>query len=77
LKAGIEIFREKFGLKGDIGDIDEIIARIDIDGSGTIDFKEFLTATINAKKVTQDDMLKQAFDLFDIDGDGNITKKEL
>ena len=22
-------------------------------------------------------MLKQAFDLFDIDGDGNITKKEL
>ena len=52
MKKGIDIFREKFGLKGDIGDIDEIIARIDIDGSGTIDFKEFLTATINAKKVT-------------------------
>ena len=66
LRKGIDIFREKFGLKGDIGDIDEIVARIDIDGSGTIDFKEFLTATINAKKVTQEDVLKQAFDLFDI-----------
>jgi Ca2+-binding EF-hand superfamily protein len=47
------------------------VARIDIDGSGTIDFKEFLTATINAKKVTQEDVLKQAFDLFDIVRDLN------
>jgi hypothetical protein len=49
-----------------MGDIDAIIASIDFDGDGTIDFKEFLTATINAKKVTEEDVLKQAFDLFDI-----------
>ena len=49
---GIEVFRQKFGLKGDLGDIDDIIARIDVDGSGTIDFKEFLTATMNAKHLT-------------------------
>ena len=66
LMKGIDIFREKFGLKGDIGDIDDIISKIDIDQSGTIDFKEFLTATINSKKVTQEDVLKQAFNLFDI-----------
>jgi Ca2+-binding EF-hand superfamily protein len=35
-----------------MGDIDDIIMRVDIDGSGTVDFKEFLTATINAKRVT-------------------------
>lgn len=52
LAKGIEIFKQKFGLKGDLGDIDDIIARIDVDGNGTIDFKEFLTATINAKRVT-------------------------
>ena len=63
---GIEVFRQKFGLKGDFGDIDDIIARIDVDGSGTIDFKEFLTATMNAKHLTQGEVLKQAFDLFDI-----------
>lgn len=53
-------------MKGDLGDIDDIIERIDVDGSGTIDFKEFLTATMNAKRLTQGDVLKQAFDLFDI-----------
>lgn len=37
-----------------------------MDGSGTIDFKEFMTATMNAKQITQDDHLKQAFNLFDI-----------
>lgn len=60
------MFRLKFDLKGELGDIDDIIMRIDIDGSGTVDFKEFLTATMNAKRVTQGDVLKQAFDLFDI-----------
>ena len=89
LAKGIDIFRERFGLKGDIGDIDDIVQKIDVDGSGTIDFREFLSATINTKRVVQDDVLRQAFNLFDIvscflntyihdqDGDGTITKKEL
>ena len=73
----MEIFRERFGLKADIGDIDNIVQNIDLDGSGIIDFREFLSATINTKRFVQDDILKQAFNLFDIDGDGTITKKEL
>ena len=39
---------------------------IDMDGNGSIDFKEFLSAMINKKQVTQDDMLSKAFKLFDI-----------
>jgi calcium-dependent protein kinase len=72
LEKGIDVFRKKFGLMGDLGDIDDIIARIDIDGSGTIDFKEFLTATMNSKRLVQGDLLKQAFDLFDIVRNGHI-----
>ena len=46
------MFRQKFDLEGDLRDIDDIVARIDVDGNGLIDFKEFLTATINSKRVT-------------------------
>ena len=73
----MEKFRERFGLKADIGNIDDIVQNIDVDGSGTIDFREFLSATINTKRFVQDDILKQAFNLFDIDGNRTITKKEL
>jgi calcium-dependent protein kinase len=66
LCKGIALFCEKFGLKKETMDIDEIIKRIDIDGSGTVDIKEFITATMNLKNVAQGNSLKQAFDLFDI-----------
>ena len=62
---GISLFRERFDL-GETVDADTILARIDIDGSGTIDIKEFITATMNMKNVSQGNQLEQAFNLFDI-----------
>ena len=50
IKKGIDLFREKFNL-GETINADEILARIDIDGSGTIDIKEFISATMNMKNV--------------------------
>jgi hypothetical protein len=32
-------------------DVDMLLSRIDIDGNGTIDIKEFITATMNLKGV--------------------------
>jgi Ca2+-binding EF-hand superfamily protein len=53
-------------MEEEVVDVDEILKRIDFDGSGTVDIKEFITATMNLKKVSEGKSLKQAFDLFDI-----------
>jgi Ca2+-binding EF-hand superfamily protein len=46
------LFSTKFG--DDIANsVDEIIARVDIDGSGTIDIKEFITASMNMRDMSQ------------------------
>merc|ERR1711988_281804 len=50
---------------------------VDSDGSGAIDYTEFLAATIDKKLYIQDDIMWTAFRVFDIDGDGKITKDEL
>jgi len=36
-------------MEGEFKNIDELIKRIDIDGSGNIDIKEFITASMNLK----------------------------
>jgi len=49
LQNGIQLFQERFGTEN--VNVDEILKRIDIDGSGTVDIKEFITATMNLKNV--------------------------
>lgn len=38
---------------------------IDMDGNGTIDYTEFVMATMNEKTVLTNDKLEQAFKMFD------------
>jgi len=49
----------------------------DIDNSGTIDYGEFLAATLHLNKIERDDNLFAAFSYFDKDGSGYITQDEL
>ena len=61
------------GHKSKPEDVDDMIKQLDEDGSGTVDFPEFLI--MMAKTMNQDDKkedLKQAFDLFDENNDGFI-----
>ena len=49
----------------------------DVDNSGTIDYGEFVAATLHLNKVEREDHLFAAFSYFDKDGSGYITQDEL
>ncbi|GKV38264.1 hypothetical protein SLEP1_g46190 [Rubroshorea leprosula] len=49
----------------------------DVDGNGTIDYIEFITATMHRYKLERDEHLYKAFKHFDKDNSGYITKDEL
>lgn len=49
----------------------------DIDNSGTIDYGEFIAATLHMNKLERDENLVSAFSFFDKDGSGYITVDEL
>lgn len=49
----------------------------DIDNSGTIDYGEFIAATIHLNKLEREENLLSAFSYFDKDGSGYITIDEI
>lgn len=55
----------------------EILKAADTDNSGSIDYTEFLAATMDAQIFLRDDYLRTAFDMFDKDGSGKIDKEEI
>ena len=50
---------------------------MDIDGSGSIDYSEWVVATINKENLLTDDKLWQAFCIIDKDGGGSISADEI
>lgn len=53
------------------------MAMVDTDGSGAIDYSEFITASVNKSNTLSKDNLKSAFKMFDKDGNGSISADEL
>jgi len=58
-------------------DLQQIMEDVDADGSGVIDYTEFLAATMDKKTYIQEDVCWSAFRVFDRNGDGKISKEEL
>lgn len=59
------------------GDAGQMIEGIDTDGSGLVEYTEFLAATIDEKRHLEDAACRSAFQVFDTDRDGNISADDL
>jgi len=58
-------------------DLNELLAQVDTDGSGVVDYTEFLAATMEKKVYHQENTVWCAFKKFDLDNSGAIDKTEL
>ena len=50
---------------------------LDKNHNKVIDYSEFLTAAVSKQRLLSNENLKKAFQIFDSDGNGNITVDEL
>lgn len=73
LRAGLE----KAVVKDVPADLQSIMESIDCDGSGRIDYTEFLAATIDLRVLLQEDICWSAFRVMDKDNNGKVSKSEL
>ena len=58
-------------------EVDRIMKAADTDGSGEIDYSEWIVATTDKRKLLTDDKLNVAFNMFDRDGGGSISSEEV
>lgn len=56
--------------------IGEVMDSVDADKNGFIDYTEFLAVCLNAAHL-EEHYIKEAFDFFDKDGNGEITLEEM
>ncbi|KAI3456453.1 hypothetical protein Pfo_013116 [Paulownia fortunei] len=73
LKSGLA----RLGSKLSEAEVKQLMEAADVDGNGTIDYVEFITATMHRHKLERDEHLYSAFQFFDKDGSGYITRDEL
>merc|ERR1711920_860707 len=67
---------QKAGLTN-IPNLEKIFEEMDIDGSGIIDYTEFIAACLDKETYMQEDVCWSAFRVFDKNGDGKISQQEL
>ncbi|ERN06720.1 hypothetical protein AMTRI_Chr01g103780 [Amborella trichopoda] len=73
LKQGLS----KQGTKLSEYEVKQLMEAADADGDGTIDYDEFITATMHMNRMDREEHLYTAFQYFDKDNSGYITPEEL
>ncbi|XP_031253709.1 calcium-dependent protein kinase 21-like [Pistacia vera] len=73
LKSGMA----RLGSKLSEAEVKQLMEAADVDGNGTIDYIEFISATMHRHRLERDEHLFKAFQYFDKDSSGYITRDEL
>jgi len=60
-----------------INDLEALVKQIDCEGLGSIDYNEFVAATLDFRTYSEEEACWVAFNTFDKDGDGLISVNEL
>ena len=68
----IEAYQAIRGINFNEKEIDDLIQKIDVDGSGDINYEEFVNASVSTEKLINEERLEQAFNMFDKDGDRKL-----
>ena len=70
-------YEKVFGYSINEEQINAMFQEVDLDGSGYLDYSEFVVATMNEKNLFSEKKLKAAFKMFDKDNSGFISKDEV
>ncbi|XP_078588856.1 dual oxidase 2-like isoform X2 [Branchiostoma floridae x Branchiostoma japonicum] len=69
-------FAESLSMKPDSLFVEQMFNLVDKDGSGYINFREFLDVIVIFAKGNPDEKAKLMFDMYDVDGDGKLSREE-
>ncbi|CAD2085436.1 CAMK/CDPK protein kinase [Plasmodium vinckei petteri] len=71
-------FKNELGeLKNVEEEVDNILKEVDFDKNGYIEYSEFISVCMDKQILFSEERLRRAFNLFDTDKSGKITKEEL
>ncbi|CAD8135936.1 unnamed protein product [Paramecium pentaurelia] len=73
----LETYKKYMDDETALQEVQKIMELVDMDGSGTIDYTEFIIASMDRRKAMQTEKLKEAFQIFDKDGNGFISELEI
>eukprot|EP00418_Pyrodinium_bahamense_P094484 CAMPEP_0179041888 /NCGR_PEP_ID=MMETSP0796-20121207/16385_1 /TAXON_ID=73915 /ORGANISM="Pyrodinium bahamense, Strain pbaha01" /LENGTH=527 /DNA_ID=CAMNT_0020738259 /DNA_START=101 /DNA_END=1681 /DNA_ORIENTATION=+ len=69
--------RNAFGQAGVQIPADLCMLEVGTDGNDTIEYTEFIAAAMDKRNIIKEDVVWEAFKIFDHDGNGTVTKNEL
>lgn len=75
LEEGLQDVAQIFHLQEP--DVRDMLKAADTNNDGKIDYTEFIAAALQKEMLLKRDNLRGAFRMFDVDGDGKVTKDEL
>ena len=73
----IDGYRTIKGVNFSEKEIDDLIKRVDADGSGDINYSEFISVAVPQEKLLSAERLEKLFKVFDKDGDNEVTIQEI